>query len=210
MPSPSHLLQHNACRRGFTLAELLAVIIIMSLLMVAVVPSITGMTRGASLRGATMQVQTTLVAARQNAISRRANVSVLFPSPGMGSSPLSKTDPKNFRAIAAYATSSTGNWYCIGWEFLPPGIVFRPNNFAATDLVTAPTDGANVASMYALMFNRLGERTGLSTGNSAATVQLMEGFVDTSVGAIVPKGKAGGTNQISVLYPAGIIQVKRL
>lgn len=186
--------------RGFTLAELLAVIVIMSLLMVVVVPGISGLTRGASLRGATMQVRTTLIAARQTAISRRADVSVMFPSalPGNNS--------KNFRAIAVYASNYTGSWYVANWEFLPPGVVFSPNNFASSDKVTAPIEGSTTATVPAITFNRLGERTGTSA--SAAQVLLLEGFVNG--GTVVSRSKAGGTNQIDVLYPAGIIQVKRL
>ncbi len=204
MMRTASLASSSPARRAFTLAELLAVIVIMSLLMVVVIPGISGMTRGASMRGATMQVRTTLIAARQTAISRRADVSVMFPSTLPGN------DPKNFRAIAVYASNYTGSWYVANWEFLPPGIVFKPNNFASTDVVkNVPINGGTAAgTVEAITFNRQGERTGLSTGSGASQVLLMEGFVNG--GTIVAKGKAGGTNQISVLYPAGIIQVKRL
>ncbi len=189
--------QRNPGRGGFTLAELLAVIIIMAILAAVVIPGVTGLTRGASLRGATMQVRATLVQARQNAISRRADVSVLFPET------LPSGNAKNFRACAVYASTYTGKWYAANWEFLPQGIVFKLNNFGSGDSATAPVDGAT-ATMKALMFNRLGERSSAT----AAQVWLMEGFV--SGGSIQARAKAGGTNQIDVLFPAGIVQVKRL
>jgi prepilin-type N-terminal cleavage/methylation domain-containing protein len=191
-----------SARHGFTLAELLAVIVIMAIMVAVVVPNISGITKGATMRGATMQVRTALIQARQNAISRRAEVSVLLPTA------LPSDNPKNFRAFAVYgaATASTGSWFVSNWEFLPPGMVFKLNNLSSMDKATAPYDGTTSASMTALSFNRLGERKGASA--SAAQIWLMEGFV--SGGTVQGKPKSGGTNQIEVLYPTGIIQVKRL
>jgi len=189
----------NRSARGFTLAELLAVIIIMSILMVFVVPSVVGMTRGASMRGATMQVRSTLMAARQIAITRRATASVLFPQ--TLSSP---NDSKNYRAIAIFTngTTAANGALVSAWDFLPQGIVFQATNSLTT--VNAAVDKTTSAPVPALTFNRLGD---LSGGNEAS-VCLLEGVIMS--GSVQPKGAAGGTNKITVLFPAGIIQVKRL
>ena len=133
--------QRHSGRGGFTLAELLAVIIIMAILAAVVIPNVAGLTRGASLRGATMQMRATLVQALQNAISRRADVSVLFPET------LPSDNPKNYRAYAVYASTYTGKWFAANWEFLPQGIVFRLNNIS--DTATAPVDGGTTANMRA-------------------------------------------------------------
>lgn len=192
--------RRSTARRAFTLAELLAVIVIMSLLMVVVIPGISGMTRGASLRGATMQVRTTLIAARQTAITRRTDVSVLFPTAITGN------DPKNFRAIAIYTNGGTtaSSGFVSTWEFLPPGIVFKrltgtsPSNIAVMD-------GGVSYSVDSVTFNRLGEYT--TTGNIQAQFWLLEGFVN---GGTILKKTLGATNQVNILCPTGIIQVKRL
>lgn len=195
-------------RRGFTLAELLAVIIIMSLLMVVVVPNIGGLTRGASLRGATMQVRSALLAARQTAVAKRADVSVLFPTG------LTGTDAtKNYRAIAIYAVGLTNSWYVSNWEYLPPGVLFNNKSFAASDKVTSvPMDqGTVAASMPGITFNRLGERTGAAGTSTTATMAqlwLMEGFMNGA--SPVYRKNSAGTNEVNILFPAGIIQVKHL
>jgi prepilin-type N-terminal cleavage/methylation domain-containing protein len=196
MKAPVFSARCSSARRGFTLAELLAVIIIMSLLMVVVVPSVTGMTRDASLRGATMQVRTALVAARQTAVARRVNVSLLLPST------LAGDNSKNFHAMALYSNSTTtaSGGYVGSWEFLPASIVFQTSNL--TSQISATID-SSIVTVEGFTFNRLGD----VIGNGTASVKLMEGFI--SSGAIVPKAK-GSTNQVSVLFPAGIIQVKRL
>jgi hypothetical protein len=85
---------------------------------------------------------------------------------------------------------------------LPPGIVFQTVNFGVADKATVTVDGT-LSTVDALTFNWLGERTTPGT----AQVMLMEGFA--LGGAIQTKAK-GGTNQVSILFPAGIIQVKRL
>lgn len=185
--------------RGFTLAELLAVIVIMSLLMVVVIPGISGMTRGASLRGATMQVRTSLVAARQTAIVRRANVSVLFPTT------LPNNDPKNHRAIAIYTNgASVGlSGFVSAWEFLPVGIVFQ--RVAGSLPISVNVWDPTQVSVDSVTFNRLGEYT--SSGNGEAQFLLLEGFVN---GSTILKKTLGSTNQVNILYPAGIIQVRSL
>ena len=191
--------RRSTARRAFTLAELLAVIVIMSLLMVVVIPGISGMTRGASLRGATMQVRTSLVAARQTAITRRANVSVLFPTA------LANNDVKNHRAIAIYTNGASAgvSGFVSAWEFLPLGIVFQ--RVAGTKAIPVSVWDPGQMSIDAVTFNRLGEFS--STGNAQAQFLLLEGFVN---GNTILEKKLGATNQVNVLYPAGIIQVRSL
>lgn len=201
----SHPFSSNQPRakHGFTLAELLAVIVIMALLMAVVIPNISGMTRGASLRGATMQVRTALVQARQTAITRRADASVLFPTT------IPNDNPKNYRAIAVMASNYTGSWMVANWEFLPAGTVFKLNPSLTYDKVLGPVDGTTSNMMSACTFNRLGERTGAAATSASATAlqfYLMEGFVS---GSTVVTNKTSGMNIIDVLYPAGIVQVKR-
>lgn len=64
--------------RGFTLLELLVVMGIMVMMMSMGVAGFFHMRRGAELRGASAMVQTTLMLARQQAVTMRHDVSVSF------------------------------------------------------------------------------------------------------------------------------------
>lgn len=65
-------------RSGFTLVELLTVMGIMVLLMGISTIGFMGMRRGAEMRGAAMSIRTTLMLARQQAVTKRQNVTVQF------------------------------------------------------------------------------------------------------------------------------------
>ena len=70
-------------RNGFTLVELLVVMGIMILLMGISTMGIMGMRRGAELRGGTMAIRTTLMLARQQAVTKRQTVRVDINSTNM-------------------------------------------------------------------------------------------------------------------------------
>jgi len=65
-------------RSGFTLIELLTVMGIMALLMGISAIGFVGMRRGGEMRGAIMSVRTTVALARQQAVTKRQKVSVVF------------------------------------------------------------------------------------------------------------------------------------
>ncbi len=65
-----------ALRRGLTLIELLLVIVIMGVVMMVTAPKLRGITTNVNLRGASQELTTRLVIARQTAI-RRGSVAVL-------------------------------------------------------------------------------------------------------------------------------------
>lgn len=69
-------------RRGFTLMELLTVMVIMGILLTAGIISYVGARRGAEMRGAIGAVRTTLSMARQQAVTRRRTTAVLFRMEG--------------------------------------------------------------------------------------------------------------------------------
>lgn len=69
-------------RRGFTLMELLTVMVIMSIVLATGVVSYVGARRGAELRGAVISVKTALSMARQHAVTKRRPTAVVFRKQG--------------------------------------------------------------------------------------------------------------------------------
>ncbi len=70
-------------QNAFTLIELLVVMGLMVLLMGISVMGFIGMRRGAELRGGAMAVRTTLMLARQQAVTKRQTVNVAFSANSM-------------------------------------------------------------------------------------------------------------------------------
>jgi prepilin-type N-terminal cleavage/methylation domain-containing protein len=66
------------CRRGFTLLELMTVMIIVAIVLAAGITSYVGARRGMEMRGARSGVQSTLSLARQHAATKRRTTAVAF------------------------------------------------------------------------------------------------------------------------------------
>lgn len=76
-----HLIQG---RRGFTLLELLTVMVIMSILLATGVVSYVNARRGAELRGAASTLQSVLSMTRQHAVTKRRTTAIVFRKEGSG------------------------------------------------------------------------------------------------------------------------------
>lgn len=195
-----------SARTGFTLVELLAVIVIMALLLTAVVPSISGLARGAALRGATLQVRTALAQSRQRAIMFHGQGGVLFPT-------YDNDTNTGFRAITIIARQRCGPidpWSNVtDWVFLPAGVVFDSRLATVGNQMGAITNADNPrlhlqgARTPLCWFDHWGGR-GLG-----GAVNLMEGWVDNDG---TPQGRPNGaTNRIEIrAFIGGTITCKRL
>jgi prepilin-type N-terminal cleavage/methylation domain-containing protein len=111
-------------RSGFTLLELLVVMGIMVLLMSISAIGIMGMRRGAEVRGAVMTVRTTMMLARQQAVTKRQNVIVEFYTVG-----------EDNKMVIVQGTARATNsivYLPRGVQFtsLPPAITFTPSGGA--------------------------------------------------------------------------------
>jgi prepilin-type N-terminal cleavage/methylation domain-containing protein len=204
-------------RAAFTLAELLAVVAIMAILLATVVPSISGLARSAGLRGATMQVRTALAQARQTAITRRVPTGVLFPT-------WQNDMNKGFRAIIV--ASVTGQYTIAGgpapnvyravgeWQFLPPGVVIDAWQVWVVTNVHLQSFGLQGGFTPFYSFQQRGGGQGtihsvLGTfGTHHGFINLYEGWVDGN--GVRQARPNGATNQIEIKYGTGAIKSKRL
>jgi len=97
---------------GFTLLELLVVMGIMVLLMGIGLTSWFGIRRGAEMRGAVSTVRTTLLLARQQAVTKRAKVTVKINSDATG----------DYLSTSAKSYVGVNNLHAV--SYLPKGVKF--------------------------------------------------------------------------------------
>ena len=112
----------------FTLIELLTVMLIVGILLAVTVPVLVKITSGSSVEAASRMVGSQLRLARQEAISKRKTVAVLFPT--VNSDGGNATAYVAFRpCIVTRATSGTANYVWqewvtnAAWSFAPIGAV---------------------------------------------------------------------------------------
>lgn len=114
----------NHDNKGFTLIELLVVMGIMALLMGVGVLGFVGMRRGAELRGGVMDVRTTLMLARQQAVVKGTMVRVSVSSDHM--TVTFDNDPTSVKTV-----------------YLTPGVTATPSE---TPVVFSPSGSAGAGS----------------------------------------------------------------
>lgn len=118
-------------RPGFTLIELLAVMAIMGLLMGLSVVAFKDMGRGVGMRGATIQFKSNLSLARQQAITRRTPVRIIYAN---------TNDATGWRGLFYMADVSNNLIGAV--NFLSRGIQFAPTNSTVMDRVEFKADGS--------------------------------------------------------------------
>ncbi len=116
-----------ASRRGpaaFTLIELMAVVVIISMLLVLATVMFRGMLQSASSKGAITTLNTTLALARQYAITHRDTVCVVFINDAKGAFNGANRGhmDKALRAYNVYSMKEKA--YLRDWVYLPPGMIF--------------------------------------------------------------------------------------
>lgn len=140
-------------RSGFTLVELLVVMGIMVLLMGISTLGLMGIRRGAELRGGARSIRSTLMLARQYAVTKRQVVQVQFTSSSM-------------TVIFSGAGSTNRTTY------FSPGITITPP--ANNPLRFLPTGGLAVAGTYTDEIV-VSEKPGIGTGSKTNKIWLLTG-----------------------------------
>lgn len=113
-------------KRGFTLIELMVVVGLIGLLTMFAIPAFQTAGQGGRLNVAAFQLSTTLSLARQQAISTRQRVFVVFPD----DEDVLYTGANaqyRFKAFRAYAVYGERDGYLSEWRSLPPGLIIDPD-----------------------------------------------------------------------------------
>ena len=156
--------QHRraACRHGFTVVELLVVMGIMVLLMSVGAAGYIGIRRGAELRGAVSSVRTTLMLARQQAVTKRCSVLVNFI----------QTAATNSMQVLVVGGGSTNLVH--GEVVLSPAIEFKSFDFGPPYSIKFTSSGAagGTAGKATIV---VGEKNGVGTLTQSINVWLLTG-----------------------------------
>ncbi|HUI08251.1 MAG TPA: prepilin-type N-terminal cleavage/methylation domain-containing protein [Verrucomicrobiae bacterium] len=186
---------------GFTLIEMLTVLVIIGILLGAALPAVTHLMKSSGLNVATREVANTLSLARQLAITQRVYARVVFPYSKTGSQP--DMWYRTYAVMTNNDSTATLTWkYVSKWEYLPVGVVFlNPNPIGILPLPagTGALDDAASLKWEALLpfpdtnlgdngtlcyieFNPTGVATPLTADSiTPSALVLTEGFTSAGV-----------------------------
>jgi len=127
-------------RSGFTLLELLAVIMIAGLLAAVSVPTFNSLLKGTALNTAATALTDTLALARQFAIANRVHCHVeLVDKPTLQQA----ADEIQYNSYRVYYVDRDGKEITVrDWKLLPRFVVFDDDNPPPEEIVFKPTGGA--------------------------------------------------------------------
>lgn len=176
---------------AFTLIELLVVIGIIAIMLVAVIPAVTSLSKSSGRKSGISNLSIMIEQARSLALSDSRNTYVAFATtPPAGASP-AVIDDYSYRAYAVFEDDAAGMPHAIQvtkWQKLPPGISFRSQDESSGPgtCLTSTTNNTTSAFNFAptsgtitcpyLQFDSTGS---VVQPTSAAPMRLVifEGFV---------------------------------
>ena len=206
---------------GFTLIEMLTVIVIIGIVLAMGIPAVVNLMKSGGLSAATRQVASTMSLARQYAITHRSTTLVVFPYRGTIGAGTNLAPVYQSYAVLEYGAATN---YLTKWEHLPLGTVFMSQNPTVPILGSPPaldylktvsvpfpnTNSLGTATLAYIGFTATGAGT-LPPSGSANSFTITEGLVNG--GLVTPTSRTSTTlvNQtvISVDSVVGRIQVTR-
>lgn len=202
---------------GFTLIEMLTVIVIIGIMLVLTIPAVTTLMKSSGLSVAERHVSSTLSLARQLAITQRVYARVVFPYSATISDP-----EKWYRTYAVMTNRNNtvaASWrYASKWEYLPLGVVFlnmNPSGGASplplgagalndpnslnSESVPFPDATAGAANLAYIEFSPIGTAKPLTVPGPNVLV-ITEGFVDSGISPTpTPTSKTSGGALVNVV-----------
>lgn len=110
---------------GFTLIEMMAVLVLLAIMLAVAVPAFMVMGKGSRFDAATSELRATLIMARQWAITHRHPTYVVFASRPTKFSGLDTAEKEYVHTmLRGYSVLSDADGYLREWSFLPPGLAF--------------------------------------------------------------------------------------
>lgn len=161
---------------GFTLMELLVIIGIIAILLVAVVPAVTSLSKSGNRKGAISNVMNALEQARSLAITSGRATYVVFAD---------HTVPEAYRCkgfVVFHENESFTPQAASKWYFLPTGVSFRPKSGVLTAQTASPKiaftcPGSIGPTPLELPFIKF-DTNGMATASGGLWIDLFAGFVD--------------------------------
>ena len=205
---------------GFTLIEMLAVIVIIGIVVAMTIPAVTNLMKSGGVTAASREVSNTLGLARQLAITQRTFSRVVFPYGQSGP----KTQDMWYRTYAVMtnrdnSAAALAGWaYASKWEYLPVGAVFLnvvpgaglgalddQNSLNGLNMACPipGTPGYQAVLAY-IEFGPTGAATPLTSGGGASTVAITEGFMSGTPPVPRPTTAKTITNTLANITTIGV------
>ena len=193
-------------RRGFTLVELLAVVVIIGLMITISVPSLHRITEASALGNGTRQFSDQVAMARTYALANAQNVYLVVPysDTWAANNTLSNTYCYISYGFCVSAVSSllqsvnplSKVSYIDALQYLPQGAVFANQiSNVTTQAIPFPTSTNTPVNVWCITINQFGQIPPLT---ASPTFYMMQGFVAGNGSATLPQGTYAGTNMIAI------------
>jgi type II secretory pathway pseudopilin PulG len=198
--------------RAFTLVEMLVVLGMIVILLSALVPAVTSLSKANGRKAAMANLLGGIEQARAEAINTSQATYVVFPTFGAGTAQ-STLDRYNYKSYAIFEDNAANPGsvkQVTPWKALPTGVALRATGTAAlanladpASLNPAPTfsftpDTGTIAAFRCLKFNSTGEVEAPATN---VLLGVFEGYVSNG-SEVVTSGKDANGNPAAVEYIA--------
>jgi prepilin-type N-terminal cleavage/methylation domain-containing protein len=203
----------NRRTNGFTLVEMLTVLVIVAVLIGLAVPAVTNLMSSGGVSGASREVANTIGLARQYAITHRTYARVVFPYSLTTSQPDMWYRTYAVMTNRSNSASATTLWtYLTKWEYLPLGAVFldvahatspSPNGALndGNSLSQDPIPGGLGGQLAYIEFGPTGVASGVPANSSSttpSTLAITEGFTTVN-GTMTPTASKTNVNMLANL-----------